>query len=530
LTIHINCVVLKFAVYKYSIWHNNAKLLNNNTCNYCLLTLLLGVILTDVVLNVLSSPSAHNLRMSMFRQSVSSIAIRKAVSPVSVLVGGSVFMLALTAQLSTFALATDYTTTQTESLQDGDTITTTETGTGGYGLWSKSTQQISAPSGNIIKVSGDSAYGLVAFQPWYNSTGTSTIVATGAQITATGKNGGGVRLDTSANAYAIGELYNVTIHVDDPSSVGISASERTTLTTDGQTVITAAGTGIDASGKVTITGTHVTSTGDGGKAIFFGSPSSTSVEQVIEGNAVIRAQGNTTATALSAGVWSTYSQTLAPLIDDGVSVETFGKTSFGAGANANKLGLQVKAATVVTHGDNADGVRAQYQSTTTLNGTHVTTHGASAAGAEVGNAPFGAGDFNNTITITGADLTTTGDGSHAVQIYGDNDITMDAATPLSTSGVGSHGISIQGGASKTYDKGTKLARTISVTGKDSAAFHSTGAATNLVITNAPTITLGKESGQLWLRMAGPSRRQILLLVSLASGRGVRAQVHSVQFI
>lgn len=427
------------------------------------------------------------------------MAISFGVKPVVWLAGSSVLLWALVAPLSTFTLAADYTSTQTESLQDGDTITTTETGTGGYGLWSKSTKQISAPSGNIIKVSGDSAYGLVAFQQWSNSTGTSTIVATGAQITATGKNGGGVRLAANLNAYAIGELYNVTIHVDDPSSVGISASERTTLTTDGQTVITAAGTGISASGKVTITGTHVTSTGDGGIAIFFGSPSSTAVEQVIEGNAVIRAQGNTTATALSAGVWSTYSQTLAPLIDDGVSVETFGKTSFGVGANANNLGLQVNAATVVTHGDNADGVRAQYKSTTTLNGTHVTTHGASAAGAAVGNAPFGAGDISNTITIAGADLTTTGDGSHAIQIYGStNDITMDAATTLSTSGVGSHGISLQGGVSRTYDTGTKLARTISVTGKDSAAFHSTDTATNLVITNAPTITLGSES---WTALA-----------------------------
>lgn len=170
--------------------------------------------------------------------------------------------------------------------------------------------------------------------------------------------------------------------------------------------------------------------------------------------------------------------------------------------------LQVNNASIVTSGDNAIGVFATSSNAaessgivTALSGTHVITHGTNAAGVAVGKAvspPFG----NTTITVTGATLTTTGDGSNAVQFYTRNsNITMDTTTSLSTSGVDSHAISLQGGATKTYDETEQLAGTISVTGKDSAAFNATGIGSVLTISGGtvmPSITLGADS---WTALA-----------------------------
>lgn len=459
---------------------------------------------------------ADDLHFYDFWHSVSPMAISFSLKPVAWFAGGSVLALGLMTQFSTFALAADcsnptYTTTQSQSLNDGDTICTTANN--GYGLWAYNTTLV-APANNVITTSGNNAYGLYGQQAGSSITATDATVQTSGDgahgfylqgtgnitsttITTTGANAAGVYLNGGASLSLVG----VTINTQGTNAIGVDGdggvSEGKTITIDATTSITAAGDGVTGSGLVQINGTHVTSTGGMGVRFF----SNTTAGSSITGNAVIVTKGSG-AGFLNSGVWSNtdrFGQTNPfPLVDKGVSVETYGDYAVGVvGTGGAIRGLQVDAATVITHGANAYGARAAYGATTILNDTHITTHGANAAAAAVGNLP-GDTTTGSTITITGADLKTTGDGSNAVQIYGDNDITMDAATSLSTSGVGSHGISLQGGVSRTYDTGTKLARTISVTGKDSAAFHSTDTATNLVITNAPTITLGSES---WTALA-----------------------------
>lgn len=422
--------------------------------------------------------------------SVSPTVIGKAARPVALLAGCSGLLLGLITQLSTFAMATDYTTTQTTSLNDGDTITTTADGTAGYGWVAQNGATLTAPGNNVITTNGIAAYGIVLSSP----DGAASITATGTKI-ITIKDHSDAIFATNTGTIT---LKGVIIDAQGASSYGINISSNTvgsTLTTDDKTTITAMGTGVSGFGNIILTGTQVNAKGDAGIGVSFFSDNVAlgALTQVIKGNAVIKTTGNQ-----ASGVWSGSRSTQVPVVDDGVSVQTIRTQSYGVVANVS-ASLQVNAATVVTYGENADGARAMFTSKVTLNGTHVTTHGDNAAGAAVGNAPAGAGDINNTITITGATLTTLGLGSHAVQIYGEsNDIKMDAATTLSTTNDGSHAISLQDGASKTYDiinpADDTLSQHISVLGDGSAAFNAQSGGVlsfkNITITG---VTLGENS-------------------------------------
>ena len=447
---------------------------------------------------VLLLPLGRNSRRTrVLSHSVSPLAILRTTGRATGLAVTSLMMLGFMAQLSGFAMATDYTTTQHQSLQIGDTITTMADGEAGYGLMADNNTLVTAPGDNVITTSGYQACGICSI-----GLGAASIAATGTKIITTGAYANGIESRIEAGNITI-TLRDVTIDAQGVSANGIQIAPNPvgggtmTLTTDDKTVITATGTGVNTAASATLTGTHITNTGDNGSGVVFGSIWVTALTQIVQGNAVIKTLGYQ-----SLGVWSTSKSTQTPVVDDGVSVETFGKRAYGVGANASSSGLQVNAATVVTHGDTADGARAMYGASTTLNGTHVTTHGANAAGAAVGNAPFGAGDLNNTITITGATLTTTGDGSNAVQIYGPtNNITMDNATVISTTGVGSHAISIEGGATKTYGRDADLATDISVTGKDSAVFHAVDTGSVLTVSDVTLNPTAASGADTWTAIA-----------------------------
>lgn len=447
--------------------------------------------------------------------SASPLAIRKAIEPAVLLVGGSVALLGLVAQLSTFVLATEYTTTQTQSLQNGDTISTTANGTAGYGLWSQTGTTLAAPGNNTITTTGASAHGLVSNSMNFQQ---SNVTAAGTSITVGGP-----------GAYAAYTTYGSLMTLQDVSATATGANGKAlyiglggTANVTGNSVFVAAlGNGVEAAGNgsiLTLDGATITANGDNvyGLRIFPGSATS------VTGATRITTTGDN-----SAAVWST-SRGLdtggtIPEIGTGASILTSGAGSYGImGAGLGGNGVKIDAATIVTQGDKADGARAGAGGRVILNGTHVTTHGDNAAAAVVGNDSLRSTVTGATVAIANATLTTTGDGSNGIQIYGSNDITMNMSTSVNTSGVGSHGISMQGGASKAYVTDTTLAGKFSITGKDSAAFHATGANTSLTMSGfwLPAITLGVES---WTTLAEDGGTITIFGTSPIDGGGVWAR-------
>lgn len=144
-------------------------------------------------------------------------------------------------------------------------------------------------------------------------------------------------------------LNGVTINAQGASSAGVIIESGGTLIADDLTVINSSGYGVSSNGVITLNGTHITSAN--GHGVWFGVGSSGSVT----GNAVIKTSGENNYGIFS----STDGAGASPLVNSGASVETEGKGAYGViSGNRPTARLQVNAATIVTHGDNADGARA----------------------------------------------------------------------------------------------------------------------------------------------------------------------------
>lgn len=65
------------------------------------------------------------IHMQILTRSVAPMAIRKTVWPFILFMGGSITVLDMKALLASFSLAEDFNTTQAQSLDEGDTVTTT---------------------------------------------------------------------------------------------------------------------------------------------------------------------------------------------------------------------------------------------------------------------------------------------------------------------------------------------------------------------------------------------------------------------
>lgn len=229
-----------------------------------------------------------NKRIKIFQSSVSAAALvlapsaapvvlMRATGLVVALVGGSMTMLVLVAQLSTFALTEHYTTTQRQSLQIGDTIETS----GVVGLNSSAGTTLVAPGDNKITTSGTNADAIFIKK---SGDTRSAVNATGTTIITTGNNSNGVVMDFGTDLV----LNSVTINA---ARAGILVSGSTgvsTITLDADTSITSVDVGIVNRGTLSMIGTHVTSTGARGAGVALYDHTSGS----ISGNAVIKTMGD----------------------------------------------------------------------------------------------------------------------------------------------------------------------------------------------------------------------------------------------
>ncbi|WP_208620766.1 autotransporter-associated beta strand repeat-containing protein, partial [Brucella rhizosphaerae] len=451
---------------------------------------------------VLLLPIARNSRRTrVLSHSVSPLAILRTTGRAAGVAVTSLMMLGLMAQLSGFAMATDYTTTQTTSLLDGDTIATTRANTAGYGVWSKVGTTLEIPGNNTITTTGTGAYGV-------NTSGTGSGALsrggganiTGATIATKGVDAFGIAVTNSvlgvnlvgvtvsSSAATAVDVYSNASDKDNPLyqfESNMTADNTTKIHSDGDVALNIYG--VFAAAKANLDGTQVSATGSGNSAIrLIGN-----TQLTISGSAYIETIGD------NAHAINNESYNANTIISDGVSISTKGNISYGIQTYA---AMTVGAANVSTNGEGSGAVQVLGAVTATLTGTQLVTRGGNAAAASAGghSSP---NSKNALISLNGASLTTTGDGSNAVQIYGStNTITMDGATTLSTSGVGSHAISVQGAGTKTFDGvnpvTNSLSEHISVSGRDAAAFNATGTGSVLKldgIYHDGMVTLGADS-------------------------------------
>ncbi|MFC7067796.1 hypothetical protein [Brucella rhizosphaerae] len=165
---------------------------------------------------VLLLPIARNSRRTrVLNHSVSPLAILRTTGRATGLAVTSLMMLGFMAQLSGFAMATDYTTTQHQSLQTGDTITTMADGEAGYGLMADNNTLVTAPGDNVITTSGYQACGICSI-----GLGASSIAATGTKIITTGAYANGIESRIDGGNITI-TLRDVTIDAQGVSANGI---------------------------------------------------------------------------------------------------------------------------------------------------------------------------------------------------------------------------------------------------------------------------------------------------------------------
>jgi outer membrane autotransporter protein len=347
------------------------------------------------------------------------------------------------------ARADEFHNTKTTSLNIGDTVDTTPTaGTthpvAGYGLYARGTT-VNAPGNNTITTGGSSAHGIFLNSGQFGSgpvpVAPSSSTATGAIIHTTGAIAAGLFVETATGGTATATLSGVTITTKgqqadgvrvDTSSFGGTAIVGVTgssITTDEDQT-----TGVYASGAgttVTITDTTISSPTYAAIIGQLGATVSVSGKSHITGQVLV-SDG-------SVG------------IGDGVVVET-GVDQLEALGVAYGGILTVGAASVSTAGAGSPGLRMEGGGTATLTGTQLTTTGDHAAGILLDHT-ISAG--THSVTVIAGVITTSQQASHGVVFTGSktgtDQVNFDAASKITTNGPGAHGVSVQGGATQTID-------------------------------------------------------------------------------
>lgn len=472
------------------------------------------------------------------------MAISKAARPATLLAAGSVLMLGFMAQLSTFALATDYTTTQTQSLQEGDTVTTT--GDKEYGWDTSRLTPANAAGGNTITTSGTSAYGLnlVNSNPTQpqdakilTATGltirTSGRDANGVYVSATpGPSGGSYRSDatltfTDSNITTTGEfghgiyLYqaaNLTLNNTDISAYGDDAVALIADTTDplsntGSTVVINGGTFTSygnvtsqystggaavkmySGSKLTMTDATVKNAGTGGGAMYIiGSTADLLGHTIIETDA--DAYTNPADTPISAALLVNQPKANVNSVANVAStVQIISRGKNASGATINSGTLNIQAATIAVYGEGGYALRAA-GGNAILNGTTLVTH-ANGGAAILANSR--SSTISGTVDAKNINIITSGDNARGVVVDNTGKVLLNNASTIKTTGMQAHGLSYQGGANKIYSR--TLSGTITVLGKDSAALHVRDGGTIMDITDVlvtPNIILGADS---WTALA-----------------------------
>ena len=434
------------------------------------------------------------------------------------------------------ARAADFTTTQTTSLNSGDTVNTGTTPgnntPAGYGLYANGTT-VDAPGNNTITTGGQAAYGIFVNSNAPVPGGPSSSTATGTIIHTTGDIAHGLNVEAATGGTATATLSGVTI-----TTQGVLASGVKVDTFLG-------GMAVPGTATVTITGSSITTDGDQQAWSVYASGAGSTVtitDTTLSTPTRIAIQSDSGATVSVSGQSHITGQVWAAggpagngnvNIGDGVVVETTVDQLSALSVFQGGI-LTVGAASVSTAGADSRALYMQAGGTATLTGTSLTTTGPQAPGILLDHR-LDAG--TQTVTVNGGVINTSGPASHGVLFSGNHggiaQVKFDAASKITTTGGQAHAVSVQGGATQIIDVTANagpgvlvlpsIGANITVTGAGSALAQATDAGSVLTVRGAglpPGVVLGSDS---WGALAENGGTVAFITNATTQGYGIWAR-------